>query len=250
MMKSFKTYLTITALVFSASVLADRSRDGGRNAQNKKVHSQHVQKQKNHNSRVNKQYQRTHNSRQEVVNQKRRNNHSNYGQRDNNRRNNHYSQNSGGFNGDYRDNRRFDNSNRRNNNHAYNNNYGYNSNRHGNYNGYNSYNRGHISHNYYKPKKHYKKWKKRMKHYRRDLRNQYRHFYNYNVYTNDLYRYRPLRGLGHYFDRQGFGYGHWHEGSWCASYHDDRFYRDYYAHYRYDGGWRHGDGDFGIWFSF
>ena len=89
-----------------------------------------------------------------------------------------------------------------------------------------------------------------MKKYRRQLRNNHRYFYSYTPYYDDHYRYYPLRGLGHYFDRPGYGYGHWHEGHWCVSYHDERYYRDYYANYRFDGGWRIGDGDFGIWFSF
>jgi len=235
-MRSFKTYLTITTLIFSLSVVAaDRSRDGGR-SDSKKMQRNHVQNNKNFkDNRKNikqKSYQGAHNSRQEVHNNKQR------GTTQHKHKNHQYTQNKG-FNGDYRNNRRFDNSNQH-----------YNNNRHYNHSnkGYrNSGKKVYITHNYYKPKQYYKKWKKQNRRY---WKNKYHHFYNYRVYSNDLYRYQPLRGLGHYFDRQGYGYGHWHEGSWCASYHDDRFYRNYYSYYPYQDGWRHGDGDFGIWFSF
>ncbi|VAW44048.1 hypothetical protein MNBD_GAMMA02-601 [hydrothermal vent metagenome] len=251
-MKSFKTYLTtylaLGALVFSVSAMADRSRDGvSYNNKNKVNKSQrHVQKHSGnkhqHNNRNNG-YKGQHSARQQV----RSNNHGSspsyndrvYNGKGNKHRNNQsyndrlyrgsgnrHNNNQRGFNGDYRNNRHFDNSNRR----------------------YNSYghNGGHISHNYYKPKKYYKKWKKQN---RRHWKNKYHHFNNYNAYSNDQYRYRPVRGLGHYFDRPSYGYGHWHEGAWCASYHDERFYQDYYSYYPYQNGWRHGDGDFGIWFS-
>ena len=89
-----------------------------------------------------------------------------------------------------------------------------------------------------------------MKHYNNHVRSHNRYLSNYYAYSNDLYRYQPLRGLGHYFDRPGYGYGHWHEGMWCRDYHDEYFYRNYYSYYPYNDGWRQGDGDFGIWFSF
>ncbi len=252
MMKSFKTHLTsylfLGALLFSVSAMADRSRDGG--YQNKDKNSRHAQnysakpyKNEKHNFRNDRGYKGQHSARQQAHSNKHgynnSNGHNNHGYQSNGHRNNRSGQQ--GFNGDYRNNRHFDN---RNYNH---NSYSHNNNRRFNNHGYNGYNGGHISHNYYKPKKYYKKWKKQNRRY---WKNKYRHFYNYNVYRNDQYRYRPLRGLGHYFDRPGYGYGHWHEGGWCASYHDERFYQDYYSYYPYQDGWRHGDGDFGIWFSF
>lgn len=75
-------------------------------------------------------------------------------------------------------------------------------------------------------------------------------YYHYQPYSHDRYRYRPVRGLGHYYERVGYGYGHWHEGYWCYDYHQPSYYVSYYSHYPYQNGWRVGDGDFGIWFSF
>lgn len=259
-MKSFKTYITITTLLFSVAANADRSRDGARGVHDSssKQRSGQVAKQKpsylqkriarnnqrnNHakhggylekqiaKQRRNHDIRGAHDSRREV-----RNNKHGYAHHNNGSRNNHYGHNQHGFNGDYRNNRHFDNRNyRHNDNRRY---------------GYNNHNRRYISQNYYRPYKHYKKWKKSLKKHRKWLRKHYRHLYNYNYYVDDYYRYRPLRGLGHYFDRPGYGYGHWHEGHWCRDHHDEHFYRNYYTYYPYQDGWRHGDGDFGIWFSF
>jgi hypothetical protein len=105
----------------------------------------------------------------------------------------------------------------------------YRGNRYSNQNRYNYYNHGHGNnhgghHNYYN---------------------------NYKPYANNhQYMFRPLRGLGHYFHRTGYGYGHWHDNMWCAVNHPQSYYYDYYSNYQYDGGWRFGDGDFGIWFNF
>lgn len=89
-----------------------------------------------------------------------------------------------------------------------------------------------------------------MKKYHKKWRKNHGYFYNYRPYTDDWYRYQPLRGLGHYFHRAGYGYGHWHEGMWCPDYHSEDWFRNYYSYYPYHDGWRFGDGDFGIWFSF
>ena len=78
----------------------------------------------------------------------------------------------------------------------------------------------------------------------------YRHYNNYRPYYQSRYQYRPLRGLGYYFSRPGYGYGHWHDGMWCVTVHPQSYYYDYYSNYPYDGGWRYGDGDYGINFYF
>ncbi|MFC3195063.1 hypothetical protein ACFODZ_12495 [Marinicella sediminis] len=135
-----------------------------------------------------------------------------------------------GFSGDYRHNPNFDN--RR---------YDH---------GYSKYPQGYRDYPGYKAKKHYKKWRKNAwKHHKKWYKKQH-HFYHYQPYADDWYRYQPLRGLGHYFHRSGYGYGHWHEGMWCPDYHSEAWFRNYYSHYPYRDGWRFGDGDFGIWFSF
>lgn len=135
--------------------------------------------------------------------------------------------NHGGFNRDYRDNRHFDNS------------YVVTRPRH--------------SKGPYRQKYHnysYGDWRHDSRRYHSQWRTYGHTFYYYEPYRYDRYRYRPLRGLGHYFARPGFGYGHWHEGYWCDVYHEPRFYINYYSHYPYHNGWRVGDGDFGIWFRF
>ncbi|MCF6299568.1 MAG: hypothetical protein L3J52_00350 [Proteobacteria bacterium] len=72
---------------------------------------------------------------------------------------------------------------------------------------------------------------------------------NYQPYNNYEYRYRPVRGLGHYYSRQNYGYGHWHDSSWCVTVHPNSYYSNYYANYPHHNGWRFGDGNFGIWFN-
>lgn len=96
----------------------------------------------------------------------------------------------------------------------------------------------------------YGDWRQDSRRYRQQWRHHGHTFYHYEPYRYDRYRYRPVRGLGHYFDRAGYGYGHWHEGHWCGIYHEPSFYVSYYNHYPYHNGWRVGDGDFGIWFRF
>lgn len=109
-------------------------------------------------------------------------------------------------------------------------------NNHRNYNGHRGYNR-HRNHNYYGNRHNYS--------------NYYNRYYsNYRPYYEDRYRYRPLRGLGHYFHRTGYGYGHWHDNSWCVVNHPQSYYYDYYSNYPYQNGWNFGDGDFGISFYF
>lgn len=249
------TYLTLGALAFSLSAVADRSRDTGyKGSHNKQSSQQRNGGNKQHDKAPkNRSYNGQRNSQNHVRsdNQYRNNKHVNKGSNRNsnnkhrNNRNSHNNNGPQGFSGDYRNNRHFDNSSRNYSSYGHTNNRNYSHNSH--YRNYNKHNRGYISHNYYQPKHHYRTWKNQN---HRSWRNKYRHFNNYQVYTNDLYRYRPLRGLGHYFDRPGYGYGHWHEGGWCRTHHDDSFYQDYYSYYPYQDGWRHGDGDFGIWFSF
>ncbi len=96
----------------------------------------------------------------------------------------------------------------------------------------------------------YGDWRHDSRRYRKHWRHYGHTYYHYKPYRYDRYRYRPLRGLGHYYDRIGYGYGHWHEGYWCDIYHEPHFYISYYSHYPYHNGWRFGDGDFGIWFRF
>lgn len=96
----------------------------------------------------------------------------------------------------------------------------------------------------------YGDWRYDSRRYRQQWRHYGHTFYHYEPYRYDRYRYRPLRGLGHYYDRIGYGYGHWHEGHWCDVYHEPHYYFSYYSHYPYHNGWRVGDGDFGIWFRF
>ncbi|MFK8010621.1 MAG: hypothetical protein AB8B80_01180 [Marinicellaceae bacterium] len=118
---------------------------------------------------------------------------------------------------------------------------------HNGYRGFNSpYRSGHQnSHRNYNNRSH--------RYYRNNHRNysyNNRYYYNYRPYYEDRYRYRPLRGLGHYFLRTGYGYGHWHDNSWCVVNHPQSYYYDYYSNYPYQNGWIHGDGDFGISFYF
>lgn len=86
--------------------------------------------------------------------------------------------------------------------------------------------------------------------YRNNYRNNYqyynRYYNNYRPYYETTYQYYPQRGLGHYFTRTGYGYGHWHDGVWCATVHPQTFYNDYYSNYPYNDGWQFGDGDYGI----
>ncbi len=96
----------------------------------------------------------------------------------------------------------------------------------------------------------YGDWRYDSRRYRQQWRHSGHTFYHYQPYRYDRYRYRPVRGLGHYYQRRGYGYGHWHEGHWCDVYHEPSFYVSYYSHYPYHNGWRVGDGDFGIWFRF
>ena len=96
----------------------------------------------------------------------------------------------------------------------------------------------------------YGDWRHDSHRYRQQWRHYGHAFYHYKPYRYDRYRYRPVRGLGHYYERVGYGYGHWHEGYWCDDYHEPSFYVSYYSHYPYRNGWRVGDGDFGIWFRF
>lgn len=96
----------------------------------------------------------------------------------------------------------------------------------------------------------YGDWRHDSQRYRKQWRHNGHTYFHYEPYRYDRYRYRPVRGLGHYFDRAGYGYGHWHEGRWCGVYHEPSFYVSYYNHYPYHNGWRVGDGDFGIWFRF
>ncbi|MCX7545917.1 hypothetical protein [Marinicella gelatinilytica] len=96
----------------------------------------------------------------------------------------------------------------------------------------------------------YGDWRNDSRHYHSQWRTYGHTYYYYQPYNHDRYRYRPVRGLGHYYQRVGYGYGHWHEGHWCDVYHAPNFYVSYYNHYPYHNGWRMGDGDFGIWFSF
>ncbi|WP_395373965.1 hypothetical protein [Marinicella sp. W31] len=147
-----------------------------------------------------------------------------------------------------------------------------------NHHGHSHYKKHNYGHKYYKKhnyghkyyKKHYKRhnyyrdrnrdyyyndhhYNKKRRHYRKHKRRHHNGYYkNYRPYGYDdyKYRYRPTRGLGHYFDRDGYGYGHWHDAMWCDTDHPDDYYRDYYANYPHSDGWRHGDGDFGIWFRF
>ncbi len=141
--------------------------------------------------------------------------------------NKHRSYNKPGYNHDYRGNRHFDDS------------YVVTKPRHSQ-----SYGRKH--HRSYS----YGDWRQDSRRYRQQWRHHGHTFYYYEPYRNDRYRYRPVRGLGHYYDRDGYGYGHWHEGHWCGIYHEPNFYVSYYNHYPYHNGWRVGDGDFGIWFRF
>lgn len=243
-MKSLQNVLIISALVFSASAWADRSRDESR-GYHPKSHKQAKQPNQYRGDHRQQSPKGAHGSRQEAPKRQHQNqyqgdgrgygNQHAHGQNHSGRHDQRHEHR--GFNGDYRNNRHFDDRNYHYQDRGHNRRYGHDRG-------------GYIAHNYYKPQKHYKKWKKRMKKYHKHVRNQHRHLYNYNVYYDDVYRYRPLRGLGHYFDRPGYGYGHWHEGFWCRDYHDEWFYRNYYSHYPYRDGWRHGDGDFGIWFSF
>ena len=76
----------------------------------------------------------------------------------------------------------------------------------------------------------------------------YNNYNNYQPYSNDRYRYRPLRGLGHYFYRDNYGYGHWHDNMWCDINHSQSYYSNYYANYPYAEGWVNGDGDYGLSF--
>jgi hypothetical protein len=213
-MRSFKTHVILLSLLVSASALADRNRD--RHDSGKPV----TQSQRHQQPSFKGGYDQS----RRHSNQHRQNNPRRY---DNNRQHNrHHNQ---GFNGDYRNNRHFDN-------------------RH--YQGYDNRHYPNGAYHHGKPKKYYKKWKKRMKKYHKKWRKNHRYYSSYRPYTDDYYRYRPLRGLGHYFHRTGYGYGHWHEGYWCPDYHSDAWFRNYYSHYPHHGGWRFGDGDFGIWFSF
>lgn len=132
-----------------------------------------------------------------------------------------------GFNSDYRSNRQFDDSyvvTRPN----------YSQGR--NYNKYRNYSYG--------------DWRNDSRRYSNQWQHRGHTYYQYQPYSHDRYRYQPVRGLGHYYERVGYGYGHWHEGYWCYDYHQPSFYVSYYDHYPYQNGWRVGDGDFGIWFSF
>ena len=72
---------------------------------------------------------------------------------------------------------------------------------------------------------------------------------NYSSYSNyySQNNYHPTRGLGYYFNRQG--YGHWHDNNWCAVNHSQDYYVNYYSDYPYQDGYQYGDGDFGIWFN-
>jgi len=223
-MRSVKTILTLLALLTSFSVLADRSRDRGHqphkpltqtHRQHKQVYHSGRDHQRHSSKKHNKRYDQHHNQK----NHRYHNNH-----RD------HYPRHGQGFSGDYRSNPHFDR-------------------RH--YQGSPRGGYGHDhGHGYHPPKKYYKKWKKRMKKYHKKWRKHHRYYHNYRPYTDDWYRYQPLRGLGHYFHRPGYGYGHWHEGMWCPDYHSEAWYRNYYSYYPYHDGWRFGDGDFGIWFRF
>ncbi len=120
------------------------------------------------------------------------------------------------------------------------------------HNDYTSYNHGDRYRNYsprkrtIRPNRHYKR------NHNRNYRPQYNYYFeSYRPYNYDnRYVYRPLRGLGHYFNRTHYGYGHWHDGMWCETYHPQSYYYDYYSNYPYNDGWRIGDGDFGIWFRF
>lgn len=133
----------------------------------------------------------------------------------------------GGFNHDYRDNRHFDNS-------------------------YVVTKPNHAKGPYRQKYRNYSygDWRYDSQRYRSQWRHYGNTYYYYQPYSHDRYRYRPIRGLGHYYDRVGYGYGHWHEGFWCRDYHEPSFYVSYYNHYPYHNGWRIGDGDFGIWFRF
>ena len=118
----------------------------------------------------------------------------------------------------------------------------YQSRRGGNYSGFNSpYRQGQYRDRDYYDSRDYRRG------YKKHRRNR-GYYNNYRPYRSDRYRYRPTRGLGHYFNRDNYGYGHWHNNMWCDVYHPASFYVDYYSNYPYDGGWAIGDGDFGIHF--
>ncbi len=102
---------------------------------------------------------------------------------------------------------------------------------------------------------------KNYRHYKRhqNYNNNYRRYNNYNSYNNNYYNnyqpyyqsqytYRPLRGLGHYYTDDNYGYGHWHDNNWCSIQHTEDYYYNYYSNYPYQNGWTFGDGDFGISF--
>ncbi len=99
--------------------------------------------------------------------------------------------------------------------------------------------------------RHYKRHQNYNNNYRRyNNYNSYNSYNNYQPYYQSQYTYRPLRGLGHYFTDDYYGYGHWHDNNWCAVEHPQSYYFDYYSNYPYQDGWVFGDGDFGISFYF
>lgn len=214
-MRSVKTTLTLLALLFSLSVMADRGRDRGHQG-----HKPLTQAPRQHNGH--------HHGRSDSHHKYANRNHHKAPHKNHNPYRGHSPRHGQGFSGDYRSNPQFDR-------------------RHYQGSQRRSYDHGYA---YYPPKKYYKKWKKRMKKYHKKWHKNHRNYHSYRPYTDDWYRYQPLRGLGHYFYRQGYGYGHWHEGMWCPDYHSEAWYRNYYSYYPYHDGWRFGDGDFGIWFSF
>lgn len=217
--------LLIATLGVSSVAISNNRLDSKSNG-----HSKHSDRSNNLRQRSNSQYDQNRNNHNHSSNQhnnsrnysnkpkQRHSSHRNTNNRHNQQhRSNRHSNNNLPFNSPYRD--------------GYKNNYGYRGNKHKrNKHGYRRYNNYNYNYNNYR-------------HYNR-------YYSNYKPYYQDQYRYRPVRGLGHYFHRTGYGYGHWHDNSWCAVNHPQSFYYDYYSDYPYQNGWSHGDGDYGISFYF